>query len=216
MTALWNSKNMTQLLTEVVGQNSTTTMDGMGANQQVMLAQYGWVASLIAWVLWCCIGAAIMFIARYCVADQNTGGLCACSIFEGICACCACLTSCSMFARVIMIFIAVAAYGTQAGKDTVCSTLLGGNTAPINVGGLFTTVPPTASTGLFQTNAQYGNCLEFIDGLRTIYIVAGVYTMIILCLECAIVGACATGAKFAHDTKEALEDEESVNPEMYY
>lgn len=204
MTAIWKNKNMSFLFTEVVGQTPSATTE---LGQSFWFAQNGWWAYLILWVVWCCIGLAIMGIAGKCVHSQSTGGLCACSIFEGICSCCSCLTCAGLFWKVVAVFMLVSVYGSEVGKETVCSTLLSMN--PTNV------TPIGGAPQTFQTNPQYPNCLLLVDGMHTIYIVAGVYTIILLCLECSILGACVSGAKFAHETKEAIEDSESLAHDYY-
>jgi len=218
MAGLWKSKNMSVLFTEVVGVTPSATTE-MG--QFFLFAQNGWWAYLILWVVWCCVGAAILAIAANCVKNQSTGGLCFCSILEGISACCACSSCVGLFWKIIAIFMLASVYGSQVGKETVCNTLLSMNPAnvtPVTLGATqvigATQVMP--QYGNIQTHPQYGNCLLLVDGLRSIYIVAGVYTIILLCCQCSILGACASGAKYAHETKEAIEDSESGMMQNYY
>jgi len=191
--ALWNSHNMTALLD---GMTNGAEVQGE-TNATVQMARNGWWISLIFWCLWFCVGAGIVAIARHCVDSRNTGGLCFCAVFEGICACCSCLSCIGWLWRLIITASAAAALGTIAGKQEVCRILLTSQT------------PGTKLTD-FQlvNNTQYNNCLQFADGLRSIFIVFAIEMGIWVCIELSILGACAGGAKFAHETKEAILDHE--------
>lgn len=200
-TAIWKNHNMTNLVTQMTG---GATIEG-DVGQAVWLSEYGWAVSLGLFCAWCCVGAAIVGIARHCVDSRNTGGLCFCAVLEGLCACCSCSSCIGLLLKTIFMASFAAFLGAQTGQEAMCTQIL-------NAG----TNPELATTTVSPANPQFENCLAFAEGMRAILILFAVQLGCLVCLEMQVCSSCAGGAKFAHETKEAIEDAEGGFAQDYY
>lgn len=218
---MWQSKNMSNLFIETFGPepgfaqlNSETAW--------ILASKYGWATNLITGCVWFCISAVIIAVARKCVTDGNTGGLCGCAVFEGICGCCHCLECLSQVWYLVLIIGLVTAYSTIPGREAACT--YGLNWELVHNFNATTGLPISntgvklATTTISPTNPKYASCIEFMAGARSIFILFAVQVAFTMCCQMSAVSACFSGMAFAKQTKDALEDSDdfgALNNDFY-
>jgi len=166
-----------------------------------VVSQYAgsyWISAVFSLVCACCIGSAIVIIARFLLSSRSHGGLKFCCIFEGICAgYVGCQSVCACGYLIIMaMFVASISSGTA-----YCSTV-------------YYQQSTTPATGALSSDYLY--CLDAIAGLHKIGIIFSFNLAFVVCMGCCYASACGTGSKFATETSDLMEDEEAGSMDQYY
>lgn len=165
-------------------------------------SSFYWISSIVSLVMACCIGAAVVAIARSMLSSRSQGGLKFFCVFEGICAgWVGCQTLGALgYLGLVATFVAVSndpagycakTYGYYGYFDPYVPAVVG------------------ATTTAHPDRAEFAYCIDALAGLHKIAVLFTVNLCFIVCIGCCYACACGTGSKFAGETGDLMDDEEA-------
>jgi len=191
------------------------SMPAAYATMEQQMEHYQWMG-YISIVVAACVGGFIVAVARFIISERSDCGLCSCCILEGCCSCGAALQALVLIGYFV-VFI-------QLLNSDIHKQLCDPNTHSQIAGWLQTTPSPstaaagsTGSTGVSGTQSDtVVQCEEWVRAMKTPFETCAIYLGVFSLMTCLQFCCCGAGSYFAHETRDAFEDEEYGGESDYY